>query len=125
MHRHEHFGDAEAACKIGGVQRPCSTKGQKSKPTWVLSTALEREPKIDRHIGVDDLENTGGGRHEIQAERPSDNVYDRLRRARAVERHAAAKHALCSERAKDEVRIGNGRHRAAAAVAGRTRDRKS
>ena len=120
MRRHEYFGYVEVACKIGSVQRPSAAEGQECKAAWILSAALEREPQVDGHIGINDLKNTGGGRHQIEAKRPSNGVHDGPLGKAGVERHAAAKQALGSERAEDEVCVGDGRCRATAAVAGRT-----
>src|SRR5262249_46680509 len=84
MRRHEYFGNIEVACEVGSVQRPGAAEGQECKAAWILSAALEREPQVDGHIGINDLKNTGGGCHQNEAERPPHRGRHGTRRAGGV-----------------------------------------
>ena len=51
------------------MQRPGAAEGKQRKAARILAAALEGEPQVDRHVGVDDREDAGRGSDEVEAER--------------------------------------------------------
>ena len=59
MRRHAHFGNAEVAREIGGMQRARPAKGKQREAPRILAATLENQTQVDRHVSVDDLEDPG------------------------------------------------------------------
>ncbi len=102
------------------MERSGAAEGEQRETARILTLLLQRETKIDGHVGVDDPHDARGRRDQIEPERRRDLLLDRAPRARFVELQRAGEAAGAAQRAKDDIGVGDGRRFAAAAVAGRT-----
>ena len=118
--RHEAAADAEALRHVGRVQRPGAAERQQREGARIVP-ALDRD-RADRphHVGDHDAEHAVRGALDREAE-PLGERRDRLAREALVERHVAAEQPARRKPPEHEVRVGDGRLLATAAVAGRAR----
>ena len=122
---------------VGGISRrgmpsslatgvPCigpgAAEGHQREIARVVA-ALDRDHANAAHdVGVGDAQDAGGGRDHVEAERVwRMRLATRAARGRGVERHLAAEARLAAEPAEHDIGVGDGRPRAAAAVARRAR----
>ena len=117
---HDHLADLELLREPDGVHRAGAAERDEGEVARVDPLLDGDRPHRVRHLRVDDREHPLGelGRPEPDlAPRPSERALGRA----LVERHPAAEEVARVEPAEEEVRVGHGRLRSAAPVAGRAR----
>ena len=123
IERHDHAGHAELARDAAGMHRPGAAEGEQHEIAQVVPA--HGGDRLDRllHLHVDDADDAFGRSRHAHAKRARDLVLDRRARRGDVEPHPAAQEIVLAQVAEHEVAVGDGRHLAAAAVAGRPRHR--
>jgi len=117
---HDHAGHTEVARHAAGVHWTGAAKRQQHEIAQVVPA--HGGDRLDRllHLHVDDAHDAFGGFLNAHAQRLGDLALDRTPGFLGVEAHAAAEEVFSREMPHHEVAVGDGRHVAAAAVAGRS-----
>ena len=116
--RDEQHRDLELGRDRGGVHGPGAAGDDQREVARVEPAADAHLADAGRHRDVDDVVDAGRRLDDSDAERPGEAALDRLLGGRAVEPHLAAEEGRLVDEAEHEVGVGDGRLRAAAAVAG-------
>ena len=119
--RDEDATDAELGCLHARVQRTVAAEDDQREAARVDAAARRRFADGVRHVGVHQPEDALGGLDHRQLERLRDARAHRGVGALGVEPHGAAGEAIGIQVAEHDVRVGDGRLDAAAAIAHRTR----
>src|SRR5262249_38809790 len=118
IERHDHARHTEVARHAAGVHRAGTAKCEQHELAQIMAT--HGRDGLDRlfHLYVDDAHDAFGCLLDAHAERLGDLALDRTPGFLGVEPHAAAEEVLGRKMSHHKVAVGDGRHLAAAAVAG-------
>jgi hypothetical protein len=119
--RDQHERNLELARDRSGVDRARAARNDEDELARIVAALHRHDTECGRHVRVDDLVDTVGRTRDVEPERLRDVFLDRSLRSRTVELELTAVESLRVEVAKHEVGVGDGRQRAAATVARRTR----
>ena len=118
--RHDRVDDAHLCRQPVDVDRAGATEPDQSEVARIEPALDGHQPERARHRGVGDLHDPEGGRDDIAARAGRRSARDRAGRGVDVEVELAAEEGIGAEPAEHEVRVGDGRLLAAAAVGGRS-----
>ncbi len=119
--RHDRLDDAHLGRQPVDVDRPGAAEPDQSEGSRVEPALDGHQPKCARHRGIGDLHDPERGRDDVHPERVGAAIADRAGRGVNVEVELAAEERFGAEPAEHEVRVGDRRLLAAAAVRGWSR----
>jgi hypothetical protein len=119
--RNDDPGHPQLMGDAAGMQRPRAAEGEQHELAQVVPA--HGGDRLDRllHFHVDDADDALRRLDGSKAERACDLGFDCAARLGCVEPHPPAEEAILAQITQDQVAIGDGRHFAAAPVAGRPR----
>ena len=119
--RHDQPGDLQLARHRRAVHGTGAAEGHQRGEARVVAALHRHDADAAHDVGVRHAQDAGRGGHRVEPERVRDVRLDSGARRGGIEPQCAAEPRLAAEPAEHQVGVGDGRPRAAAAVARRPR----